>query len=68
MKTKKMIVFVAIALAFLMIVPAMPTKARACGWGPLWLPFAIAGAAIGTAAAIASAPFYPYYPASMTMA
>lgn len=58
MNTKKMIVFAAIALACLMIVPAVPAQAQC--YNPLLLPFAVVGAAVGTAAAIATAPFCPY--------
>ncbi|MGC8495145.1 MAG: hypothetical protein ACP5SH_25790 [Syntrophobacteraceae bacterium] len=59
MNTKKMLLFAAIAVTLLMLAPA--PRAQAHGCYPLWLPFAAAGAALGTAAAIASAPFYPYY-------
>ncbi|MGC9195936.1 MAG: hypothetical protein ACP5IL_10835 [Syntrophobacteraceae bacterium] len=60
MSTKKRIVIAVIALAFLTIMTSGPAKAQCC-YNPLLLPFAVAGAAIGTAAAIVSAPFQPYY-------
>ena len=60
MRTKKMMVISAIALAFLMIAPAVPAKAQCYGCNPLLLPFAVVGAVVGTAAAIVTAPFCPY--------
>ncbi|MDR3568901.1 MAG: hypothetical protein P4L43_12810 [Syntrophobacteraceae bacterium] len=60
MNTKKMMVLAAMALAFLIIAPAAPAQAQCYGCNPLLLPFAVVGAAVGTAAAIAGAPFCPY--------
>ncbi len=60
MKAKKVLV-VCLGLAFLMFFSTSMAQAdECCAFNPLFLPFAIAGAAVGTAAAIASAPFYPY--------
>ncbi len=60
MKTKKMMVFAAIALALLTVMPAMPARAQCHYCNPLLLPFVVVGAAVATAAAIATAPFCPY--------
>ncbi len=60
MSMKKRIVIAAVALAFWTIMTSAPAKAQCC-YNPLLLPFAVAGAALGTAAAIVSAPFQPYY-------
>jgi hypothetical protein len=58
---KKMIVSAAVALALLTIMPTAPARAQCCGPNPLLFPFAVVGAAVGTAAAIVTAPFRPYY-------
>ncbi len=58
MNTKKMLLSAAIAVALLMLAPA--PRAQAYYGYPLWVPFAAAGAALGAAAVIASAPFCPY--------
>jgi hypothetical protein len=57
MSTKKRIAIAAVALAFLTIMTSAPAKAQYYSYNPLLLPFAVAGAALGTAAAIVSAPF-----------
>ena len=57
---KKITVFAVLVFAFFMTMPAAPAKAQCYGCNPLLLPFAVLGAAVGTAAAIASAPFCPY--------
>jgi hypothetical protein len=64
MKTMKTLGVACIGLALLMVFSA--TRVQAQGYyyfNPLFLPFAVAGAAIGTAAAITTgivAPAYPY--------
>jgi hypothetical protein len=55
---------VSICLALLLVLSTVDAEARGCH-NPLFLPFAIAGAVVGTAAAIATAvvpvPVYPAY-------
>lgn len=61
MNIKKMIVLATIVLALFMIVPTTQAKAECYHCNPLLLPFAVLGAAVGTAAAIATAPFRPLF-------
>ncbi len=63
MKKTRVILFTVIALVILMLTSAPPASAQ-CDYGccnPLLLPFAVVGAAVGTAAAIVTAPFRPFY-------
>ena len=60
MNTKKMMVLAAIGLALIASAPTVPAQAQCPGCCPLWFPFAVVGAVVGTAAAIATAPFCPY--------
>ena len=65
MRTGKIVMIALVGFVLLMIMT--PAPARADGYyyccNPLFLPFAVAGAVVGTAAAIVAAPFtpYPYY-------
>ena len=60
MKVLKILFVTGLALA--LVVAVMPASARAQHWHPLFWPFLAAGAIVGTAAALAAAPFtYPYY-------
>jgi len=51
-----------LVLAALAVIPRSSANAQYCSF-PLEWPFCVAGAVVGTAAAIATAPFrpYPYY-------
>ncbi len=60
MRTRKFIILASIGLALFMLVPATPANADCYFCNPLLFPFAVAAAAVGTAAAIATAPFCPY--------
>ncbi|MGA2732867.1 MAG: hypothetical protein ABSG35_09770 [Syntrophobacteraceae bacterium] len=61
MNTRKIIILASIGLALFMIVPATPANAQGCYYcNPLLFPIAVAAAVVGTAAAIATAPFCPY--------
>jgi hypothetical protein len=61
MNTRKIIILASIGLALFMVVPTTPANAEDCYYcNPLLFPFAVAAAAVGTAAAIATAPFCPY--------
>ncbi len=61
MNMKKIIVVASIGLALFMIFPSARANADECYFcNPLLFPFAVAAAAVGTAAAIATAPFCPY--------
>ncbi|MGA2937440.1 MAG: hypothetical protein ABSF52_10130 [Syntrophobacteraceae bacterium] len=60
MNTRKIVILACIGLALFMIVPATPANAQCYYCNPLLFPFAVAAAAVGTAAAIATAPFCPY--------
>lgn len=59
------ILMFALFAAAIAALPSAPAKAQyyyPCNAFPLTWPFCVAGAAVGTAAAIATAPFaYPYY-------
>ena len=60
MNARKIIVLVSIGLALFMIFPATGARADECYFcNPLLFPLAVAGAVVGTAAAIVSAPFCP---------
>ncbi len=62
MNTRKIIILASIGLALFMIVPARGANAQDCYYcNPLLFPFAVVGAAVGTAAAIVTAPFRPCY-------
>src|SRR5271157_4073594 len=61
MNTRKIVILASIGLALFMIVPATPAHADCYYCNPLLFPFAVAAAAVGTAAAIATAPFHPFY-------
>ena len=61
MNTRKIIILASIGLALFMIVPTAPANAQGCYYcNPLLFPFAVAATVVGTAAAIATAPFCPY--------
>jgi hypothetical protein len=65
MKAIKVISVVCIGLALLLVVAAKNAQAQYYyPFNPLWLPFAVAGAAVGTAAAIVTGvvagPYYAY--------
>jgi len=61
MNTRKIIILASVGLALFMVVPAAPANAEECYFcNPLLFPFAVAAAAVGTAAAIVTAPFCPY--------
>ncbi len=58
MNTRKIIILASIGLALFMIVPTTPANAQDCYYcNPLLFPFAVAATVVGTAAAIATAPF-----------
>ncbi len=61
MKTKKVLVAF-LGLAFLIVFSTATARAEdeCCVFNPLLLPFVAVTAAVGTAAAIVTAPFYPY--------
>jgi hypothetical protein len=60
---KKILAGVCIGLALIMVFSTVNARAECCYYvNPLFLPFAAAGLVLGTAAAIATAPFtYPAY-------
>lgn len=62
MKAMKVLTITCIGLTLFLAFPARSAQAQCCYFNPLFLPFAVAGAAIGTAAAIATgivgAPYY----------
>jgi hypothetical protein len=61
MNARKMIITACIGLALFITVPATSVNAQDCYYcNPLLFPLAVAGAVVGTAAAIATAPFCPY--------
>jgi len=61
MKARKIIILASIGLALFMVVPTTSANAEECYYcNPLLFPFAVAAAAVGTAAAIVTAPFCPY--------
>ena len=49
-----------LAAAAIAAIPRAPANAQYCSF-PLEWPFCVAGAVVGTAATIATAPFRPYY-------
>ncbi len=60
MNARKIIITACIGLALFIAVPSMSASAQDCYWcNPLLFPVAVAGAVVGTAAAIATAPFHP---------
>ena len=62
MRAKKILAGVFIGLACIMVFTTVDVQAQCCYYNPLFLPFAVAGAVVGTAAAIVTAPFtYPAY-------
>ena len=62
MKARKLIITACIGLALFMAVPSKSANADGCCCcNPLLFPVAVAGAVVGTAAAIATAPFRPWY-------
>jgi hypothetical protein len=62
MRAKKILAGVFIGLACIMVFTTVNVQAQCCYYNPLFLPFAVAGAVVGTAAAIVTAPFtYPAY-------
>jgi hypothetical protein len=61
MSMRKIIIVASIGLALFMIVPTTRANAEECNFcNPLLFPLAVAGAVVGTAAAIVTAPFCPY--------
>jgi len=61
MTIKKIIILASIGLALFMLVPTGSANAQECYYcNPFLFPFAVAAAAVGTAAAIVTAPFCPY--------
>ena len=64
MKQKGLIL--GISLVLLLAMTTADAQAQCCYFNPLLLPFAVAGAVVGTAAAITTAivppPVYPVYP------
>jgi hypothetical protein len=61
MNTKKIIIAACIGLALFIAVPVASVSAQDCYYcNPLLFPLAVAGAVVGTAAAIVTAPFCPY--------
>lgn len=68
MNAKKIVIAASIGLALFMALPSVHANAEECYYcNPLLFPFAVAGAVVGTAAAIVTAPFCPtcgpyYYP------
>ncbi len=60
MNVRKIIVLASIGLALFMVVPTTGARADGCYYcNPLLFPLAVAGAVVGTAAAIVTAPFCP---------
>ena len=63
MKRKGLVV--SISLVLLLVLTTVDVQARRCYFNPLLLPFAVAGAVVGTVAAITTAlvpvPVYPAY-------
>jgi hypothetical protein len=60
MSARKLIITACIGLALFITVPVTTASAQECFYcNPLLFPFAVAGAVVGTAAAIATAPFCP---------
>jgi hypothetical protein len=62
MNARKIIILASIGLALFILVPTQSANAQPdCYYcNPLLFPFAVAAAVVGTAAAIATAPFCPY--------
>jgi hypothetical protein len=61
MNARKFIMAACIGLALFIAVPAANVSAQECDFcNPLLFPFAVAAGVVGTAAAIATAPFCPY--------
>jgi hypothetical protein len=61
MKAISIIMIASVGLALFMIVPVTDANAQDCFYcNPLLFPLAVAGAVVGTAAAIVTAPFCPY--------
>ncbi len=61
MKTRSIIIIASVGLALFMIFPTTGANAEYCYYcNPLLFPLAVAGAVVGTAAAIVTAPFCPY--------
>jgi hypothetical protein len=61
MNVKKIMVTASVGLALFMFFPSVSANAQECYYcNPLLFPFLVAGAAVGTAAAIVTAPFCPY--------
>ena len=60
MNTRKIIILASVGLALFMIVPTAPANADCYYCNPLLFPFAVAATVVGTAAALATAPFCPY--------
>jgi hypothetical protein len=61
---KKLLIGACIGLALILVFTTAGVRAECCYYyNPLFLPFAVAGAVLGTAAAIVTAPFAysPYY-------
>ena len=62
MVAKKILTGVCVGLALILVFSTVSVRAECCYYNPLFLPFAVAGAVVGTAAAIVTAPFtYPAY-------
>jgi len=65
MNATKIVILASIGLALFMLAPTTPANAECDYCNPLVFPFAVAAAAVGTAAAIVAAPFCatcgPYY-------
>ncbi len=66
MRVKRILIVAFVALAFLTVFSTRSARADYYYYNPLFLPFAVAGAVVGTAAAvatgIATAPFYAFSP------
>lgn len=61
MSTRRILILACIGLALFVSIPATSANAEECYYcNPLLFPFAVAGAVVGTAAAIVTAPFCPY--------
>jgi len=61
MKLRKIIILTCIGMSLFMLFPITSANAQDCYYcNPLLFPFAVVGAAVGTAAAIVTAPFCPY--------
>ncbi len=61
MRTNKVTAVACICFVFVMLFSAATVQAgECCIFNPLLIPFAVAGAVLGTAAAIVTAPFQPY--------